>query len=228
MIPTRFAYLTGTLLFSAVWLIIFILRPDLRKAIWVMSFLTAFSGLIPEYFWWTKDWWRPITITATRIGIEDFLLGYTNGGIIAVIYEMIGGFKLERIKGVKPRGIKLIYIPFSILLIGICVEILGMTSFWATVFTELLIAFSIIYFRRDLFFSSLFSGIAIVIIFMPVYWFADFISPGIIEKTWLFKNLSGLRITGVPVEDIVFYFLVGSVEGSFYKFWQGFRDITNN
>lgn len=46
-------------------------------------------GPLSEYLFWTRDWWKPTTITDTVVGVEDFLLSFTNGGIAAVIYEEV-------------------------------------------------------------------------------------------------------------------------------------------
>jgi len=35
--------------------------------------------------------------------------------------------------------------------------------------------------------------------------------------------LSGHRITGIPVEEIIFWFLAGFLFGPFYEYWQGVR-----
>ncbi len=54
-----------------------------------MSFIVGILGLMTSYYWWTVDWWRPLNITGTRIGIEDFIIAFTSGGIMATIYEVI-------------------------------------------------------------------------------------------------------------------------------------------
>ena len=87
MLSLKYAYLLGTIIFLIIWLILYLHRKDLRKEMIVMSMLVAILGMFSEYLWWTHDWWRPQTITGTTIGIEDLLLGFTNGGIAAVLYE---------------------------------------------------------------------------------------------------------------------------------------------
>src|SRR5688572_32751862 len=89
MIPMRYAYLVSTLPFLLMWLVLYAQRKDLRPQMRFMSLFVAVSGLIAEGLWWTVDWWHPPTITGTRVGIEDFLLGFTNGGVAAVLYETI-------------------------------------------------------------------------------------------------------------------------------------------
>ena len=87
MIPLKYTYLIGAVISFVPWLILYMHRKDLRGEMVTMSVLVAAMGLISNYFWWTEDWWRPLTITATRIGIEDIVLGFSTGGIAAVPLE---------------------------------------------------------------------------------------------------------------------------------------------
>lgn len=67
----------------------FIRRKDLRREIFFISILISIISVLTSYCWWTKDWWRPNTVTGTIVGIEDFIIGFTAGGIMSVIYDFI-------------------------------------------------------------------------------------------------------------------------------------------
>lgn len=54
-----------------------------------MGFIIGSVSLLSSYYWWTKDWWLPHNITGTKVGIEDFIMGFTAGGIMTVAYEVI-------------------------------------------------------------------------------------------------------------------------------------------
>ena len=70
--------------------------------------------------------------------------------------------------------------------------------------------------------SSFISGILMVLVSLPTYLVILLISPQWIDHTYL-SGLSGIRVTGVPVEEFVFWFLSGLVFGPFYEYWQGER-----
>ena len=59
-----------------------------------MSVIFGVIGPFVEVVY-TLDWWAPLTITGTVVGIEDVLFGFVCGGIATVVYEEI--FK-KRIK----------------------------------------------------------------------------------------------------------------------------------
>lgn len=77
MLPTQYTYLFGASLFLIPWVTIFLLRKDLRHLLVRIGIVAIPLSLVAEYFWWTKDWWQPQTVTYTIIGIEDIILGFS-------------------------------------------------------------------------------------------------------------------------------------------------------
>lgn len=229
MLPLRFAYLTFSLIFFIPWLIFYYARKDLRKQMLAMSLFFSIVGLIAQYLWWTRDWWKPETVTGTVIGFEDFLLGFTNGGIAAVIYEEVFRKRIYHRDPCPHAKQTLFVILLTFVLMGFSFWIVKDTSFMATVIGLVVTGVILLILRRDLFVSSITNGFLMAIISLPVYYLSLLISPTFIQKTWLLPNLSGISLTGIPIEDIIFYFLVGFVAAPLYEYWQGLalRNMTS-
>ena len=70
-----------------------------------MIFMSIFFGLIALMVgpFVVQDWWKPMTITNTAVGFEDFLFGFMTGGILAVIYEVIFKTRMKK-KGGRTVG----------------------------------------------------------------------------------------------------------------------------
>lgn len=221
-----YAYLVGSSAFLLLWIPIFVLRKDLRRQMLFMSFGTAVAGLMLEYFVWTLDWWRPLTITGTKIGIEDIILGITNGGLAAVLYEVVVGRRTRSLRkdSVTKRAFEkrkwLLWVPFFISSVvgSVTFWVIGWHSFWATFSSCLIGAGLIVLLRSDLLVEAVFGGIAMILVALPIYRFWSFIFPDVIEKFWLINNLSGIMVWGIPIEDLGFYFAVGAVLAPFYEF----------
>ena len=94
MLPIKYTYLLGASLFLIPWLIIFWQRKDLRNLLLLVGSLFTILGIIAAYLWWTKDWWRPYTITNTIVGIEDVILGFASSGVCACLYLVLFRKKL--------------------------------------------------------------------------------------------------------------------------------------
>lgn len=186
----------------------------------VMSFLIGTVSVATAYYWWTRDWWHPMTITGTRVGIEDFLSGFASGGIMAVIYEIVFKKKyfVRKLQHHQPGGSTILLI--LILLTSWLFWGVGLTSFYASAITLTTSASLLFYFRRDLFLNGALSGLLMMFISLTVYYAIIFLTPGWIATTYD-PTLSGVYITGIPVEELIFWFLAGLVFGPFYEYWKG-------
>lgn len=220
MIPFSHTYLFGTILFLIPWFIIFYLRKDLRREMMVISIFGAVMSVITGYIWLTYDWWHPETITHTRVGFEDLLLGFGNGGVGAVLYQYVHSVK-SRIT-IQPNKTVVIAIVFGLMIcMFVFISLLSMTSFYASALCMFL-AMGVFYFlRKDLFFIGVRSGIYMTLLSLPVYVACELVSPGWIASAWFTQSLSGIYLWRIPIEDLVFYFQAGYLSPLFYKLWYG-------
>jgi hypothetical protein len=183
-------------------------------------------ALFLEYYVWTADWWRPETITGTRIGIEDVIISFTNGGLGAVLYEFIFRKRTRLLKKnsrfmqifVKNKFLVLIPSLIGITYLLSSFWLFGSHSFWSTTIGVLLAVLVMIIFRPDLFINSVIGGVALVLVTIPVYLIEMVIFPGVIEKFWLLQNISGILVLGIPFEDLIFYLVSGMFLAPSYEF----------
>jgi len=220
MLPLKFTYLFGSSSFFIPWLLIFLKRKDLQKLIIFNSLLFSVLGIIFEYFFWIKDWWQPYTITNTRVGIEDLILGFSNGGIAASLYFYIFNKKLITPNLISKQRLNLLIglIIASIIFFFILVYIIRIFSFWATIIVSFVFYMVLALFTKTLIQPSILNGILLVILVVPIFLSMILVTPDFVEKTWILKNLLGIKFMGVPIEDYVFYFLCGMVCFLVYPF----------
>src|SRR3989338_6234392 len=214
MESVRYAYFIATLPALAIWLYFYVKREDLRREMLVISALIGLLSIVTSYYWWTVDWWRPLTITGTKVGIEDFISGFTSGGIMATIYEVVfkrGLYKRKLHHHVS--GALTILFLLSQTTTLLFYET-GLTSFWSATTAMLLTASVVIFIRKDLVMSSFLSAILMMLVSIPPYLMILLVSPQWIDSTYL-PEISGIRIIGIPIEELVFWFLSGLVFGPF-------------
>ncbi len=220
----QYAYLIATFPALLIWLGFYLQRKDLRREMLSMGFLIGFLSVATSYYWWTVDWWHPLTITGTKVGIEDFLMGFGSGGIMAVAYEVLLA------KGYSKRHAEShgVYDFFLILLILAQVTSwlfygVGLTSFYSSAIAMFSVALVMFFVRRDLIVNGVLSGFLMVLISIVFYGTVLLVSSGWVDSTYYSGTLSGMRIGGVPIEEFIFWFLSGLVFGPFYEFWRGLR-----
>ncbi|HWO07775.1 MAG TPA: lycopene cyclase domain-containing protein [Candidatus Paceibacterota bacterium] len=200
------------------------MRADVRKEMLTMSGIFGVAGLFvqPVYL---HDWWRPLTITGTSVGIEDFVFGATIGGISAVAYEVVYRKRLRprKVSRKKARFDSELFFGSSLLCAALFFGLFyfaSFTSFYASV-AALILPTALIWWRRsDLIIDSLASGMLVVFFGLWWFWIAELFTPGWVENYWLLENLSGTILMTAPIEDLIWGFLCGLYIGPLYEFWQ--------
>jgi len=215
----QYAYLVGNLFLLALWAVFFVSKKDLRKQMLVMSVLVGVISLFTLYFWWSIDWWHPETVTQTKIATEDFLIGFSSGGIISVLYEIIFRKKYHKdsSKKIYP-GAKVILLTLFVLT-GTLIWGFKLHTFFSSIISLFLIFLIMIYFRKDLLVNGLVTGIGMVAASLFFYYPIIFFYPNWVDVTYD-PSLSGLRFTGIPIEELLFWLFSGFVWGPFYKYWR--------
>lgn len=220
MLPLQYAYLVGDISLLCVWFLIFIYRKDLRKEILFFSVIVALLSPIGAYLWWTFDWWHPLAFTGGNIGFEDLLVGFTMGGVSSVIYEEVYRKKPSKTSGVSGLKSFVFILLFGMVLIDVLFRFLNYTAFWATSIGMFVCGAIQLILRRDLIQNALMSGFLTIIACLPFYFLIMFLSPDWINATYD-KSLTGFRPLGIPIEEFIFYFLLGFCFGPAWEYIRG-------
>lgn len=219
----KYTYLTIALMFFLVWIILFLFRKNVRKEMLFMSLLFGIAGLFVEPVY-VLDWWKPLTITNTIVGIEDFLFGFAFGGTAAVIYEEIFKKKLRLRKGGKKirRQEDFHFLLVAALVVGLFFggHLFGLNTFQSTLLA-FITGLAVIYIqRKDLIIDSLATGIISLVTAIIIYALANLIFPGWIDQFLYFVNIPRFILISVPLEDAIWYFITGAFIGPLYEFWK--------
>ncbi len=211
----QYSYLIFTGLFALIWAVFYILRKDTRKEMLFMGLLFGIGGVLSQLVY-VKDWWKPMTITNTLVGVEDFLIGFFIGGIASVIYNIIYKKKVK----LKKRNYKrYILIVFVITFFG-CFYFLKINSFYSSVIAFLSGILFIWIKRKDLIISSAITGFLLLIIGVGCYLILDnLLQPGVIKEFWYLKEswYSSLLL-GIPLGEYIWFFLAGAFIGPLYEY----------
>ena len=210
MLPIQFTYLFGASLFIVPWLAIYWLRKDLRKPMITIGLMSILPSLIAGYFWWSRDWWYPETITGTVVGIEDVLLAFTSTGVAACLYPAVFRKSFRAIPAaVRPGYRQLLLLLTIFLALFSLLYWAGVTSFMATLCTFGLASAYMLSQRKDLVLPAITTSVLLVILVMPVYAAMLLVTPNFVADTWFTENLLGAYIIGVPIEEYAFYLIGG-------------------
>lgn len=219
-----YSYLIGDLTLLIVWFILFYFRKNVRKEMLIISLLIGIGGLFAETIY-TIDWWQPLTITGTLIGIEDFLFGFAIGGIGSSISEVIfkKTVKIKKINQKKRFNQNkniLLFGASIVVLLFITFFLMKLNSFYSSIIS---LGIPIIYMnvkRKDLILNSILSGFFLMLTSFLAFITVELITPEWINSAWFLENLSGIIILTAPLEDLIWFFLMGMFIGPLYEFWK--------
>lgn len=210
----QYSYLGYSLIFLLVWIVFYILRPDLRRRMLLFSLIITPLGPLSE-FWFLQDYWRRPTITGTPVGIEDAIFAFAIGGIAYGIYKVF--FKMAVPEGQEQERRGWLVVAFSLLILLpllLLTDLLGINSIFSSTLSLFLIAVLTWILRPDLLKPSIISGIMVVVLFFLVYKAMQVMFPSAIEYWCMGCNPTGLRISGINIEELLWDFswgLAGSV-----------------
>ncbi len=221
----RYTYLWLGFSFLVVWLILFFWRKDVRKEMLIMSGIFAFPGFLADLAY-ARDWWKPLTITETTLGVEGPLVGFAIGGIASVLYLEVFSKRLRAKRTKDDFSLYGLLGLVMVLFLGMFF-LLGINSFLTTIVSLGLPTLFIWQRRKDLIVNSLLSGILLLLVAVLVYTLVELLTPGWVQSFWYFQNVPNIVILNVPLDDIVWYLLAGMFIGPLYEWWKGKKTIRN-
>jgi len=179
----QFSFLIATIFLLLIWLILFLLAKSSRRE---MLRLSLISGSVAPFIELInlRDWWSPVMFTLTKIGIEDFLYGFTIAGISVAIYPLIfkAKFKESHLSKAKQKinnkkTMMLLMIGAG-LFSGISFTYNSLIGFFIS---SIFITSTILFLRKDLVTISAFSGLVIMFLaFQCIYWLSNLLLVGLL------------------------------------------------
>lgn len=221
MLSYHYAYLELSLIFLVIWIIFFLWRKDLRKEILFVSLVIAVMGPLNEILFYFNDYWRPDIFTRCYMGVEDLIYAFAIGGIGATIYYVIFNKKYSRPKYTGYPFYLSLFFMAGLPLELFVNKVVGVNSIYVTCSFLVLITMIMLFLRKDLWWNALASAILFTLLFAVIYIFWIYLYPNVFTDWWMTKNVSGVSIFRVPIEEYLWAFCWGLSSGIFYKFIRG-------
>jgi hypothetical protein len=220
----HFSYLVGTLLFFVAWMLCLLLGVRYRRqSIWgsLVSAPFALTSIlfIPQY-------WTPPSLfnldARYKVGIEDFLWAAAVGGIASVIGEIVLEEKLTRTRQEKRRRH---YAPFLVL--AVLLVVLQLWHPGKTIYNMIaalsVCALVMLLLRPDLCWLQAVGALTFTVLYWMLFELLLRLYPNFIPQFYTVKNLLGIYVLGVPIEELLFAASGGAVWSVAYEYLQGYR-----
>lgn len=222
---TQFAYLLGSLFLLLIWVFVFLKlkSKEGKKEMLKASIATSLLGLTEPIF--VPEYWNPPTIfdlaQKTGFDIESFIFSFAVGGIAVSAYEIFAKVKHGKLSAHathEPRHklhlLALFAAPISFIFLY---ALAYLNPIYSTILALIVGALATFYCRPDLIQKMVASGFIFLMTYFLFFLIFNVIFPGYIGKVWNLKEITGILILGIPLEELAFAFAVGLMWSSIYE-----------
>ena len=223
----HYSYLFGALLFSLAWLVLYAAgRSSRRQMLWgsVMSAPFALTGFLfmPEY------WTPPSLFNLDRrigIGFEDVIWSVAVGGIASAVVEMLFSSRLIKTRRNPARPYR--WAPLILIAVGILVLELfyPKTSIYNMIAAFTLGATNLCLIRNDLVLPAIRGGLVFGLVYMLLFAFFLGFYPEFVQRYYTLKNLWGVYLWGIPLEEFFFALSGGAVWSVMFEYYHGYKFV---
>jgi hypothetical protein len=181
-------------------------------------------GPVWAYFNFVTVWWRPLTVTKTIVGPEDFILAFSCIGIALSVYKFVFRKEMKRDFKTSRVVIREAFARLPWFFIACFVPILILRCVFVaqpivSIFCgQFLAGLYVIVRRPDLTPAMIWTAVLMIAVTYPVFILGQYVFPGVVQQFWNFKNLTGYVFWGYPLEDMIFFALWGFQCGGILEF----------
>lgn len=219
MIPEQYIWFVWSTAFLIPWALLYIAFPAYRRAMVWASLFTMPFGLTEPLF--VPEYWSPPSLfnLALRTGfdIESLIYCFGIGGVGAVLYNVLTRRRLAPISGAEKQlplhryhllalttpfiAFPVLYpLPWNPIYPGIVAMVIG--------------AAANIVCRPDLKNKTWIGGVLFLGYYALFFWGMELTAPGYVDRVWNLEALSGIKVLGLPLEEILF-------AAAFGMYWSG-------
>ena len=226
----HFVWLIWSSAFLLPWLLLYALFPQHRVPMSRASLVMTPFGLTEPLF--VPEYWNPPSLfeLAQRTGfdIESFIFSFAIGGIAAVLYNILLHKRMDTLDLAERHHLRhrwhrwALLAPFALFPI---LYFLPWNPIHAGIAAMALGGIAVVLCRPDLKSNTLIGGILFLGLYTVFLLALKWSAPGYIEQVWNFATLTGVRIYGLPLEELLFGFSFGLMWTGIYEHFMWKRSV---
>lgn len=218
----HYVWLLWSSAFLVPWALIYFTWPSLRQHMLRVSVATSLLGLTEPIF--VPAYWSPPSLfelaQRTRFDIESLVFSFAIGGIGVALYNALMRRDLRFLPAATRHGrrhrlhaIALMtpYVAFPLL------YVLPWNPIYPAIAALAIGAASNVVCRPDLGRETLAGGLLFLVLYAGFMASLVVFTPGYIERVWNLRELSGLLVWGIPMEELAFGFAFGAYWAGLYE-----------
>lgn len=233
MIPAQYVWFTWAAAFLLPWAVLYLAFPLHRKTmLWASLFTTPF-GLTEPLF--VPEYWNPPSLfdLAARTGfdIESLVFTFGVGGVAAVLYSVLTGRSArhlpahEKQRPLHRHHYKALASPFVAFPV---LYLLPWNPIYPGIVALLIGAVATVACRPDLKTKTWVGGLLFLGYYVVFLLGLEWSAPGYIERIWNLDALSGVRLLGMPLEELAWAIAFGLYWSGVYEHFTWRRAVAGH
>lgn len=219
MIAHAYAWTFWSVAFLLPWAALFLLVPEQRRIMLRASLLTAPLGLSEPLF--VPEYWNPPSLfgLAQRTGfdVESVLFSFGLGGVGAVLYNAVTRQASEPVPPQErchrrhKHHVSALLAPFVVFPV---LYPWGWNPIYPAIIAMLVGAIANVGCRPDLLGKTILGGVLFLVYYTLLFLGFQASAPGYVDQIWNWDAITGIRVLGIPIEELLF-------AGAFGCYWSG-------
>lgn len=215
-----------SLLFLAGWILLFLLTKEneVRREVVGASLAACVFGFTEPIF--VPRYWDPPSLfnlaQTTGFDLESFIFTFAVGGIVVGLFERLFSVRHRPLEPEDTRFSQAFSLgtitAAMVLLFTIVVAFSPVNPIYAAIGTLFSGGILALWFRPDLTKKMVVSMFLFAALYVTYFLYLVFAAPGYVTSVWDLRALSGVLISGIPLEEILFAL-------GFGFFWSGIYDL---
>jgi len=219
----QYTYLVWSLLLLVLWLLVYLFSTETRRKMLKMSIGTLPLGLSEPLFY--PQYWFPPTLFdlgwRTGLDVESLIFSFSVGGLASTLYEFWNRRRSQTVPACERHDRRHRFHRLALASPVIAFLLLELSTHWNPIYTAsaalLAGAVCTVLCRPDLLDRVLKGGIVFTCFYFVFFYAMNQTHPNLVDLYWNNEQLSGIRIIGVPVEELLFALTFGAMWSGFYE-----------
>lgn len=219
----QYVWFYWSLLILLVWIIIYLVKKDSRREMLLVSLWTSPLGLTEPFF--VPSYWNPPSLfdlaQNTGFDIESLIFCFAIGGIGSVLYNLILRQQYKIFTSDPKFQHRHKYHKYVLYLPVVVFFGLALITKWNHIYCGVIAMFvgalATLWCRPDLTKKVWIGGILFTLLYFIFFTSLTITYPDYVDLVWNLKNLTGIKIVNVPLEEYLFSFTFGMLWSSIYE-----------
>jgi len=217
------AWLFFSLILLGIWVIIWVIKPMIRKKMMWASILTTPFGLTEPLF--VPEYWNPPSLfnlaAKTGFDIESLIFCFAVGGIGAVLYELVFKVKHQKMNKKemhsKRHRFHILALTSPLIVFLPLFLFTNLNPIYSASIAMFVGGIAAIVCRPNLKNKIVVGGVLFLLLYFVFFLSFNLFYPDIVQQVWNLQAISGILILGVPLEELMYAFTFGMLWSSIYE-----------